>query len=98
MKRLLEKGADANQTDEFGRTCLHLACNMIHRRDMKGVIKLLMKHDADSMAIDMKKRTPMHYMFIQKNRRNEMTQFEPMDHGLELLMKEKTQGRININQ
>ena len=27
LTKLLEKGADPNQKDEFGRTVLHLACN-----------------------------------------------------------------------
>jgi ankyrin repeat protein len=29
-KKLLEKGADPNMTDEFGRTVLHLVCNLTH--------------------------------------------------------------------
>ena len=65
-------------TDEFGRTTLHLACNMIQRRDMKETIKLLVKHDADINAVDMKRRTPAHYMFVRKNRRFEIDHFEPL--------------------
>lgn len=78
MQRLLEKGADPNQTDEFGRTALHLACNMIHRKDMRETIKLLIKFDADINAVDMKRRTAAHYMFVRKNRRYEVDYFEPL--------------------
>ena len=37
-----------------------------------------MKHDADVNAVDMKKRTPLHYMFVRKNRRYEIDFFEPL--------------------
>lgn len=97
MAKLLQMGADANQTDEFGRTCLHLACNWVHRRDMKEPIKLLLDHEADAMAVDLKKRTPAYYLFVRKNMRAEVSQFEPMDHGLDILINEKTRGRVNVN-
>lgn len=97
MKKLLQKGADPNQTDEFGRTCLHLACNMVARRDMKETLKVLMKHGADINSVDMKRRTPMHYLFVRKNRRYDVDKFEPMEHGLEILINEQTAMSININ-
>lgn len=90
MQRLLQKGADPNMTDEFGRTCLHLVCNMVQNRDKKDTIKLLVKYDADINAVDMKKRTPAYYMFVRKNRRYEVDHFEPMEHGLDLIINKET--------
>jgi ankyrin repeat protein len=78
IKKLLEKGADPNQKDEFGRTCLHLGCNMAHRKDVKEVMKILVKYNADLSWLDFKQRTPLHYMFIRKNRRFEQDKFEPI--------------------
>lgn len=78
LKKLLEKGADPNQKDEFGRTCLHLTCNMAHRKDVKDVIQLLVKYNANLSCLDFKQRTPLHYLFIRKNRRYESDRFDPI--------------------
>ena len=53
---------------------------------MKQYITLLIQHGADVMAQDWKKRTPMYYLFIRTNRRAEVDAFEPMIHGLDLLL------------
>lgn len=98
IKKLLEKGADPNQKDEFGRTCLHLACNMAHRRDMKEVINMLVKYQADVAALDFKQRTPMHYLFVRKNRRFEQDKFDPIQTGLQLIVNEETRQAIDVNQ
>lgn len=71
MKRLLNKGANPDQPDEFGRTALHLACNLTHRRDMTEVLKLLIQFNSELNSLDFKKRTPLHYVFIPKNKRFE---------------------------
>lgn len=97
MKRLLKKGANPDQTDEFGRTCLHLACNHSTRRDMKEIIKVLMESGANIQVEDMKKRTPLHYMFVRKNRRGDTDDLEPLNNGLGLLVNEDTKNMIDIN-
>ena len=98
MEKLLAKGANPDQTDEFGRTVLHLACNKVHQGDMKRVIALLGKYRADIGVLDMKRRSPLHYLFIAKNRRGEHNQFEPLSHGLnQLLNPENASHTFSIN-
>lgn len=64
---------------------------------MKETLRLLVTHGADVNAVDMKKRNPMHYMFVRKNKRYEIDHFEPLQHGLEILINEQNVLKININ-
>ena len=71
IKQLLEKGANPNMCDEFQRTVLHLACDFAHRRDYKDLFILLIKHKASISQDDFKQRTPLHYLFVKRNKRFE---------------------------
>ena len=65
---------------------------------MKRVIALLGKYKADLGAVDLKKRTPLHYLFVAKNRRGEVSEFEPLNNGLSLLLTpENIHPTFNIN-
>lgn len=83
FKQLLEKGANPNMQDEFQRSVLHLICDWSHKRDYREYIKLLLKHGGDLQLLDFKQRTPLHYLFVQRNRRFEVNQFDPLriNHG-----------------
>ena len=39
-------------------------------KDLKEIIKLLIQHNAQVSLLDFKLRTPAHYMFVRKNRRD----------------------------
>lgn len=54
VRYLLDAGMDPNQTDETGRTPLHLA----HKLD---VVQLLLERDADDVARDNQGNTAIHY-------------------------------------
>jgi ankyrin repeat protein len=105
FRQLLEKGANPNMIDEFQRTVLHLACDFAHRKDYREVIRLLMKHGADLAHLDFKQRTPLHYLYIHRNRRHEVDFFEPLKNNqgaagqspLELLLTEETKGSFPVN-
>ena len=45
---------------------------------MTEIIKLLINSKADLNALDFKKRTPLHYIFIAKNRRFEQGLYDPI--------------------
>ena len=53
---------------------------------MKQVLKLLVQKGADINLTDKKKRTPIHYMFVRTNRRQETSNYEPMNTGLDILI------------
>ena len=72
FQRLLDQGhANPNMKDEFQRTVLHLSCDFSNRRDYNEYFKILMRHNANIAELDFKGRTPLHYMYIKKNRRHE---------------------------
>ncbi len=96
IKRLLEKGANPDTTDEFKRTILHLACDFAHRKDYTEVFKLLIKHKANLAALDFKGRMPLHYLFVKKNQRSVIDVFNPLK-DLEILVNEGTKELIDIN-
>lgn len=75
---MLDKKANPDITDEFQRTILHLACDFAHRRDYKDLFKILIKHNANIKALDFKGRTPLHYLFVKKNKRYLADKFDPL--------------------
>lgn len=83
FRTLLEKGANPNMVDEFQRSVLHLACDYAHRKDYREFLKLLLKHGADLQQPDFKERTAIHYLFVHRNKRYEVSQYEPLtvNHG-----------------
>ena len=97
IKVLLEKGADPNNQDEFQRTVLHLACDYAHRKHYAEIFKLLIKHGASISIQDFKGRTPIHYMFVKKNKRFERDYYDPMMHGLSILLNKDTLSQIDLN-
>ncbi|CDW79015.1 nad(+) adp-ribosyltransferase-3 [Stylonychia lemnae] len=99
IQKLLEKKANPDTTDEFQRTILHLSCDFSHRKDYKEIFKLLIKHNANIQALDFKARTPIHYMFVKKNRRDAVDQFDPLNLniGLDILINKDTIKDIDFN-
>jgi ankyrin repeat protein len=68
IKKLLARGADIENRDEFGRTVLHLAMNRYRENSNTNVIQILLTHGASLNAVDNKGRTPLHYLFVKSNR------------------------------
>ena len=72
FQRLLEQGhANPDMKDEFQRSVLHLACDFSNRKDYAEYFKLLVRNNANIAELDFKGRTPLHYMFVKKNKRHE---------------------------
>jgi ankyrin repeat protein len=93
--RLLDQGqANPDMRDEFQRSCLHLACDFAHRRDYTEFFKALMKHSADLAALDFKQRIPLRYLYIKKNKRHEIDEFDPLP-TLKLLLTQATSGKFS---
>ena len=74
-----------------------MACDHAHRKHYAEIFKLLIKHNANISALDFKGRTPIHYLFVKKNKRFERDQYDPMIHGLSLLLTQETVKRDNFN-
>jgi len=66
-------------------------------RDTSELINLLLQHGGDVQALDFKNRTPVHYAFVQKNKRNNTQPYDPL-HVLKQLINEKTIGKLDLNQ
>jgi ankyrin repeat protein len=98
---LLDQGhANPNMKDEFQRTVLHLSCDFSNRRDYNEYFKILMRHNANIAELDFKGRTPLHYMYIKKNRRHECDYFDPLrteQCHLEVLLNAQTKESFDIN-
>ncbi len=76
---MLDQGhANPNMKDEFQRTVLHLCCDYSNRRDYNEYFKILIRHNANIAELDFKGRTPLHYMYVKKNRRHECDYFDPL--------------------
>lgn len=56
VQNLLEKGVNANATDDQSRSALHLATS----RGYLAIVRLLLKHKADPNKQDTLKNTPLH--------------------------------------
>ena len=65
IKKLLDKGADPNFADAVHmRTCLHTSVNSHIKQDSTQILKLLLSKQAKLDALDFKRRTPVHYVFV----------------------------------
>jgi hypothetical protein len=53
-----------------------------------------MKHGADLAALDFKQRTPLRYLYIKKNKRHEIDEFDPLP-TLKQLLTSATSGKFS---
>lgn len=60
MKLLIERGADINLQDAFGRTTLHLTCENVQSSSHHDCIDYLLSRGANSCIQDLHGRTPLH--------------------------------------
>lgn len=66
---LLESGADVNSADHKQRNCLHYSVNCTTGgfETITEVEDVLIKYGANTVALDLHNRIPLHYAFVKMN-------------------------------
>lgn len=77
--KLLQRGADIENWDEFEWTPLHIAMNLYWQGFNDSIIKVLLDNHASLNVVDMKGRTPLHYLFIKANKRDRSEDWDPVE-------------------
>lgn len=77
--KLIQRGADVETRDELEWSSLHLAMNNFKEGSHIRVIKVLLDNNASLNALDMKMRTPLHYLFVKANKRDRCDLFDPFE-------------------
>ena len=96
MVRLLcEAGADPNFTDKKNRTALHAAFNsaVVSSNASFAIESVLLNHGANINAVDSYQRSPLHYAFIKRHKKNDISHIDP----IETVSSACSRKEINVN-